>query len=141
MTAARSLFQEIRLWLLAVIVLLGVGGIVVSASSKSANGVKLVASRSRPVRDDVTVAGCSYEPLSMWAAATLTVVNHGQKLSDYLITVDFENSKGAQLGSDGSATAASVGVGKRASVAAGATLSAAPDKVVCKIASVERSAS
>ena len=141
MTAARPFYTKKQYWVFAAIVVLGVGAALVGSSSSghaTDHNVAHTVTTVPSVRADVTVTSCRYNAWSKWGSATLALVNHGSKLSDYLITVDYENSAGALLGSDGSVTATTVPPGHTATAVSGFTLTAPPDRVICKVASVQR---
>jgi hypothetical protein len=112
-----------------------------ASTKSSAGGQTLSGNPTPPPQADVRVTGCTYEPTSHIATAKLTILNHSSDRSDYSISVVFEDSHRAQLGSTDVSGGAGVAPGQTAVVAALYPLSAAPDRVQCVVKSVNRFAS
>jgi hypothetical protein len=156
--AQRPWYRKKRWWALGAIALLIVIGVASGSSSTknntptaatrtttragSANGVQSVSdNHTHPPQADVRVSGCSYDSSTGFATATLTIVNHSSKRSDYLISVDFENSKGVQLGDNYAGGGDNVDPGQSSIVQAVDTLTATPDALKCVLKSVDRTES
>jgi hypothetical protein len=150
--AQRPFYRKKRYWLLAVVVVIIIAAIAGSSGSKNkntptaavsnTNGIATNSNNStHPPQADVTITGCSYDSTTTFATANVKIVNHSSKRSDYLISVDFQNSSGAQLANNFVAGGDKVDAGQTALTQAVDTLSAVPDKLVCKIKSVDRTAS
>ena len=89
---------------------------------------------------DVTVAGCTTDPTLNTPKATLSVVNHSSKSSNYLITVAFDAPDGSQFDT-GNASVQTLAPGQTASTDATSLKENPPSGITCKVTDVTRLAS
>ncbi|MFE7606980.1 FxLYD domain-containing protein [Streptomyces celluloflavus] len=90
-------------------------------------------------KGDVKIDSCAVDDAMSWPAAKLTITNHSAKKSNYLITVEFVDSKGTRLGTGAAAENDLAPKQKAKATAQG--VEKVDGKISCKVASVTRYAS
>jgi hypothetical protein len=91
--------------------------------------------KDHPAVDDVRLNGC--ELSDGLGTAHLAITNHSSGESNYMVTVEFANAQGTQVGT-ASGFVDNVSGGQKAVSDALGTFSGAPDGVTCQIKSVDR---
>lgn len=143
--AMRPWYRKKRWWAVGVLVLLvGIaaasgGGGDEDTPVAAANGTKSVqAPRSSPAEDDVTLDACEPDEAFGWMVAKVTITNHSSKRSNYLVSINVEDSSGVKVGE---AALASNNIDPGQSAKAEGQSTAEGDGLVCKVKSVARYAS
>ena len=113
---------------------------VPSSATVSSAPLSHFTTASHPAADDVDLAGCELDHDTGFGTATLAVTNHSSKESNYIVTVEFADAHGTQVGTaDGFVN--NVSSGQRARSSAVGTYDGPEAGVTCQIKSVDRMAS
>ena len=125
--------------LAGVMIVAATGSSSKSGTSKSP-GVPGAGSGSHPATADVTITTCAIASNQFEGpSATLQVLNHSTKASDYLITVAFDSPDGKTQLDTGNANVQNLAPGQKASTDATSLKSELRNqKFVCKVADVTR---
>jgi hypothetical protein len=131
----------IRRLAVVALILLGVSAVAATGSSSKSSGSSAKSSGSHPPAADVTISKCFMTTNQFEGpAATLTILNHSSKSSNYLITVAFESSDGKTQLDTGSASVNNLAPGQTTSTDATSLKSElrSQSKFTCKVADVTR---
>lgn len=110
------------------------------SGSTTSNVLSQQAPSASPAANDVSISKCGLDPTLNDPTATLTVVNHSSKTSDYVITVAFDSPDGSQFDT-GDADVQTLAPGQTGSATASSLKDGAPSNITCKVTQVDRTAS
>lgn len=111
-----------------------------TSSTTTPNVLSQQAPTASPAANDVSVSKCATDPTLGFATASLTVVNHSSKTSDYTITVAFDAPNGSQFDT-GLADVQTLAPGQTGTTTADSSQQNPPSGFTCKVTQVNRTAS
>jgi hypothetical protein len=97
------------------------------------------ADTSKPGMDDVKIDNCSIDPTTKFPSAKVTITNKSSKTSNYMVQVEFTDSKGTRL-DEGMASTNNLAP-KQVSKQTAQALTEASGAIKCKVTDVTRYAS